>query len=165
MEDKECNIYIVSATVYQCWDLSIITCWASVFNLITVCRGGRTGGFYVAGWVETSCVWRDAVVWRYACSTSAATENPPARPPLHTVIRFNTLAHHVIMPRSQHWYILYMLKVVNNTQWDPHNEWEERHQGYPDDTLPLAEPPVSTKTAYSFCSLFLFLFPSTSLQL
>ena len=29
------------------------------------------GGFYVAGWAETSCVRRDAVVWRYACSTSA----------------------------------------------------------------------------------------------
>ena len=29
------------------------------------------GGFHVAGWVETSCVWRDAVVWQYACSTSA----------------------------------------------------------------------------------------------
>ena len=27
--------------------------------------------FCVAGWAETSCVRRDAVVWRYACSASA----------------------------------------------------------------------------------------------
>ena len=29
-------------------------------------------------------------------------ENPPARPPLHTAIRFNALAKQVIMLRSQH---------------------------------------------------------------
>ena len=60
--------------VYQCWNLSIITCWASALNLITVCRGGRAGGFYVAGWAETSCVRRDAVVWRYECSTMYQTK-------------------------------------------------------------------------------------------
>ena len=27
--------------------------------------------FCVAGWAENSCVRRDAVVWRYACSVSA----------------------------------------------------------------------------------------------
>ena len=69
MEEKD-TIYIACATVYQCY-LSIITRWASVLKLITMCRGGRAGGFYVAGWSETSCVRRDAVVWRYACSASA----------------------------------------------------------------------------------------------
>ena len=44
----------------------VITCWASALYLITVCRGGQAGGFYVAGWVETSCVWRDAVPSRSA---------------------------------------------------------------------------------------------------
>ena len=69
MEEKG-TIYIVCATAYQCWDLSIFTCWASVLNLITMCRGDQAGGFYVAGWTETSCVWRGAVVWRYAYNTS-----------------------------------------------------------------------------------------------
>jgi hypothetical protein len=45
-------------------------CWASVLSIITMCRGGGVGGFYVARWAETSCVRRDAVVWQYACSTS-----------------------------------------------------------------------------------------------
>ena len=30
--------------MYQCWDLSIITRWASVLKLITMCRGCQTGG-------------------------------------------------------------------------------------------------------------------------
>ena len=35
-------------------------------------------------------------------STHPATEYPPARRPPHTAIRFNALAQHVLMLRSQH---------------------------------------------------------------
>ena len=70
LEEKEYNIYSKHNGVSMLRSQHY-TCWASALNLTAVCRGGRADGFYVAGWAETSCVRRDAVVWRYACGTSA----------------------------------------------------------------------------------------------
>ena len=125
--------------------------WRGDLN-ISLCYGVSIGSVAEERWMETKTICCFLVTPGVKCHQGSlgvvllayyAGPTVPLPHRLHTSHLdppYRPLTPYIFAPQV-------VLNLPQPPQWDPHNKREERHQGYPDDTLPLAEPPASPKNS------------------